>query len=171
MPDSLDVPGTGWISLDRKLAAALTSISHGEIGRELTQKSTIELNSNRIVRGRVLLALVFQYYASGTSGQVLYDMSHLQSLVMVDNNLEGFHNTWNMVLSELTFVPEKSTLLFWYFKQIQNFKPMAEDIAHFKRAQWNNSSDYSFDWLWGASCRYLAQKTVRLHARVVEPRS
>ena len=85
-------------------------------------------------------------------------MSHLQSLVMVDNNLEGFHNTWNMVLSELTFVPEKSTLLFWYFKQIQNFKPMAEDIAHFKRAQWNNSPDYSFDWLWGASCRYLAQK-------------
>ena len=85
-------------------------------------------------------------------------MNHLQSLVMVDTNLEGFHNTWNMVLSELTFVPEKSTLLFWYFKQIQYFKPMAEDIAHFKRAQWNNSPDYSFDWLWGASCRYLAQK-------------
>ena len=84
-------------------------------------------------------------------------MNHLQSLVMVDNNLEGFHSTWSMVLSELTFVPEKSTLLFWYFKQIQNFKPMAEDTAHFKRAQWNNSSDYSFDWLWGASCRYLAQ--------------
>ena len=97
-------------------------------------------------------------------------MSHLQSLVMVDNNLEGFHSTWNMAPSELTFVPDKSTLLFWCFKQIlKNIEPMAEDIAHFKRAQWNNSSDSSFDWLWGASCRYLAQKTVRLHARVVEP--
>ena len=31
-PDSLDKPGKGWISLDRKLAAALTQISHGEIG-------------------------------------------------------------------------------------------------------------------------------------------
>ena len=55
-PDSLDKPGSGWISLDRKLAAALTEISHGQIGRELTQKSTIELSSGRIVRGRVLLA-------------------------------------------------------------------------------------------------------------------
>ena len=100
-PDSLDKPGKGWISLDRKLAAALTNISHGELGRELPQKSTTELNQNRIVRGRVLLAIVFRYYASGTSGQVLYDMSHLQSLVMIDNNLEGFHNTWNMALSEL----------------------------------------------------------------------
>ena len=77
---------------------------------------------------------------------------------MIDNNLEGFHNTWNMVLSELTYKPDDSTLLFWYFKQIQNFKPMAEDIAHFKRAQWSKSPDYSFDWLWGAPCRYLAQK-------------
>ena len=64
-PDSLDTPGSGWISLDRTLAAAITNISHGEIGRVLTQRSTIELNNGRIVRGRVLLALVSQYYASG----------------------------------------------------------------------------------------------------------
>ena len=85
-------------------------------------------------------------------------MNHLQSLVMKGDNLEGFHNTWNMVLSELTFVPDSDTLLYWYFKQIQHFKPMSEDIAHFKRAQWNKSPDHSFEWLYGAACRYLAQK-------------
>ena len=63
-----------------------------------------------------------------------------------------------MVLSELSFVPEPSLLQFWYFKQIQNFKPMAEDIAHYRRCQWNNSPDYSVDWRGAASCRYLAQK-------------
>ena len=128
-PTTLSVPGKEWISLDRKLAAALTNIAHGEIGRQLTLLTTIALNNNQIIRGRVLLATVFKYYASGKSGQVLYDMSHLQSLVMKDNNLEGFHTTWNMVMSELTHVPEPETLLFWYFKQIQHFKPMSEDIA------------------------------------------
>ena len=88
-------PGTGWVSLDRKLAAALTRIAHGEIGRELSQKTTESLSWNEIVRGRALLAIVFRYYAHGNNGQVLYDMNHLQSLKMKDSNLESFHNSWN----------------------------------------------------------------------------
>ena len=58
-PWALDDPGEGWISLDRKLAAALTKIDHGEIGREITQTTTTALNNNLVVRGRVLLASVF----------------------------------------------------------------------------------------------------------------
>ena len=118
----------------------------------------------------MLLALVFQYYASGTSGQVLYDMSHLQSLVMADNNLEGFHNTWNMVLSELTFVPDSDTLLFWYFKQTQIFKPMAEDIAH--SGGLSGTRPLATPWTGcGAPPVGTSHKTVRLHARVIEPQA
>ena len=76
-PEALEDLYEGCISLDRKLAAALTKIAKGEIGREITQYNTTALNNNRVVRGRVLLALVFQYYSSGASGQVLYDMNHL----------------------------------------------------------------------------------------------
>ena len=75
--DCLNDPGEGWIALDRKLAAALTKICHGELGRELTQASTMALNNDQVARGRTLLAIVFCYYASGNSGQVLYDMTHL----------------------------------------------------------------------------------------------
>ena len=96
-PWALEDPGEGWISLDRKLAAAITKIAKGEIGREITQYNTTALNNNQVVRGRVLLALVFRYYSSGTSGQVLYDMNHLQTLTLHGDNLEGFRNTWNMV--------------------------------------------------------------------------
>ena len=39
-----------------------------------------------------------------------------------------------------------------------DFKPMSEDIAHYRRSQYHNSPDYSFEWLWAASCRYLGQK-------------
>mgnify|MGYP000010823183 CR=1 FL=1 len=151
-------PGEGWVALDRKIAAALTKIAHGEIGRELTQMTTMSLNNGQFVRGRVLWAHVFCYYASGSSGQVLYDMSHLQSLKMTDNNLEGFHNTWNMVMSELATTPDPATLQFVYYNQFRDFKPMSEDIGHYRRAQWSKSPDYSFEWLWAASCRFIGQK-------------
>ena len=155
---ALEEPGEGWIALDRKLGSALTKIAKGEIGRELQQYQTTTLNNSQVVRGRVLLAMVFRYYASSSTGQVMYDMNHLQTLKLHSDNLEGFHNTWNMVLAELQTVPDKSLLQFWYFKQMQYFKPMAEDIAHYKRAQYLKSPDYSFDWLWNASCRYLTMK-------------
>ncbi len=58
-PSELEHPGEGWVSLYRKLAAALTNIAHGEVGREITQKTTTCLNNNTIARGRVLLAIVF----------------------------------------------------------------------------------------------------------------
>ena len=60
------------ISLDRKLAAALTTIAHGEIGRQITQATTTALSNNTVARGRVLLAFVVRYYASGNNAQVLY---------------------------------------------------------------------------------------------------
>ena len=69
-PTALDEPGEGWISLDRKLAAALTKIARGEIGREITQHNTTALNNNLVIRGRVLRAIVCRCYSSGTNGQV-----------------------------------------------------------------------------------------------------
>ena len=75
--------------MDRKLAAARTRVAAGEIGCEITQYTNTALNNNLVVRGRVLLALVFRYYASGTSGQVLYDMNHLQTLTLEEDNLDG----------------------------------------------------------------------------------
>ena len=88
-PWALENPGDGWVSLDRKLAAALTKIAatHGkELGREITQHDTAALSNNRVIRGRVLLAIVFRYYTSGANGQVMYAMNHLQTLVLHGDN-------------------------------------------------------------------------------------
>ena len=71
----------------------------------------------------------------------------------------GFHNTWNMVMSELSAPPDPGLVHIRYFKQIQYFKPMSEDIAHYKRAKGIlGDPDYSFEWLGDASCRYLSMK-------------
>jgi hypothetical protein len=109
-PAELEYPGEGWVSLDRKIAAALTNMATGETGREITQRSNTCLNNNTIARGRVLLAIVFRHYASGQSEQAMYDMNHLQSLVMKGDNLDAFHNTWNLVIRELSVEPEHTLL-------------------------------------------------------------
>ncbi len=72
--------------------------------------------------------------------------------------MEGFHNTWNMGLSELAKMPDSATLQFVYYNQIKDFKPMSEDIGHYRRAQWKGDPEYPFEWLWAAACQYIAQR-------------
>ena len=50
-PSDLGDPGDGWISLDRKLAAALTKIAHGEVGRKSTQATATAINHTMVARG------------------------------------------------------------------------------------------------------------------------
>ncbi len=124
----LEDPGEGWISIDRKLAAALTKIAHGEVGREIIQFSTVALNTNVIARGRVLLAMVFRCYASGDSAQVLYVLNHLQKLIVKGDGLESFHNTWSLVVSELSEPPDPKLLQYLYYEQINNFAGNAIEL-------------------------------------------
>jgi hypothetical protein len=103
------------------------------------------------------MALVFRYYASGNSGQALYDINNLQNLRMNNGNIEGFHNNWIAVVSELEEQPPETLLRHLYFEQIRHFRPLEADIAYYKRAQWNDGPEFCFQWFWDASCRYIKQ--------------
>ena len=136
----------------------MTTIAHGEIGRQLTQATTTALNNNTDARGRVRLDLIFRYYASGNNAHLLCYLNHLQRLVLRGDRLESFHSTWNVVLSELSEPPDPKLLQYLYFQQVQQFKPLTEDVAHYRRARYPGSPDCSFEWLWEASNRYLLMK-------------
>ena len=148
-PEDLENPGDSWLCLDRKLASALMKIASGEMGKKMTLASNAAVSSGSSMRGRVLLQMIFQYYSAGHDGQVLYDMNHLQSLCITNGNLEAFHNTWTMVLSELEFPPPPGSLKLLYAKQIATYTPMKEDYNHYNRARWNPNSngDWTFEWL------------------------
>ena len=74
----LETPGDGWVTLDRELAAALTRILRGELGRQLTLTSNDAVSSGQVARGRALLALVFAYYSAGNNAMVMFDITHIQ---------------------------------------------------------------------------------------------
>ncbi len=44
-----------------------------------------------------------------------------------------------MVLDALRAIPDNELLQLWYSKLLQHFKPVAEDIAHYKLSRWNGS--------------------------------
>jgi hypothetical protein len=91
-----ETPGPGWVTLDRKLAAALTYISPGELGRQLTLTSSAALNQGRVARGRLLRSQVFQYYSSGKNAEFIYGSNHILEISLRGENLESFHNSWTM---------------------------------------------------------------------------
>ena len=64
-----------------------------------------------------------------------------------------------MVLSELRTQPDPDILRHCYSRQIQYFKPLAEDISHYKRAKHlPDKPDYSLEYLFEAANRYLLMK-------------
>ena len=142
-----------------KNAAALTNISNGELGPALTLHSNACLNQGRSARGRVLLQIVFNHYSSGKNAEPMYDINHLQEISLKGEHLEAFRNNWLMVLSELRTQPDPDILRHCYFRQIQYFKPLAEDISHYRRAKHlPDKSDYSFEYLFESANRYLLMK-------------
>ena len=151
----METRDTGWVSLERKLAAALTRVAHGEPGRQLTVASSVALSEGNIARGRALLAMVFKYYAAGSNAELMYDVNHLQETHLRGDSIEAFQSSWTMVLRELKRDPDPEILQFLYFRQAQFFKPLAEDVAHYKRARYlDDKSDYTLDYLWKSSERY-----------------
>ena len=86
---------------------------------------------------------------------------------LIGDNVEGFHNAWNMVMAELSTTPAEETLQYLYYHQIKFFKPMEADVAHYLRAEWIvGSVEYSFKWLWDATCRYIKMRRKGSHAGI-----
>ena len=96
------------MTLDRKLAAALTRISHGELDRKLELHSNACLSLGKAARGRVLLQLVFNHYASGNNAELMYDINHIQKITLKGECLDIFQNAWLMALGEVKTPPDPS---------------------------------------------------------------
>ena len=73
---------------------------------------------------------------------------------MINNNLEGFENTWNMVLSGTRREPAVDELELLYFERIEKFNGISEDIAHYNRCD-EGHPDRSYQFLRDAVARYL----------------
>ncbi len=89
----------------------------------------------------------------------MFDINHIHRITLERDNLESFQSNWTMVMSEFATAPDHAILQLCYFRQIHNFKPMADDDAYYKRARLAaDATDHSIVFVLEAATRYLRMK-------------
>ena len=88
----------------------------------------------RAARGLELAFIMFEYYSTGKSAEAMFMTLGIHNVRMRGDNLEAFHNTWDMLLAGLPKDPDPDTKQHCYFMQIKGHKGITEDIAHYNRA-------------------------------------
>jgi hypothetical protein len=102
--ETLSDPGE-FVSLDAKLASALTKLAKGELGREIVQQQELAAKSSKMLKGRHILWMVYQYYAVSQDAGAMYSITELMSVRLNDDKLETFLHNWNHVLAGMESPP------------------------------------------------------------------
>ena len=84
----------------------------------------------------------------------MYDITDLTKVSMKGNNAENFQNTWIQVLRGMRKPPDPEVMEVLYFKCIERFSGIAEDVAHYNRSD-ETSPDHCYEFLFTAVQRYL----------------
>ncbi len=72
----------------------------------------------------------------------MFSLNDLQKVTLRGDNIEGFHNSWVIVLSGLSKAPDLDALEYCYFQQVQGSRPLSEDTAYYNREE-EGSKDLS----------------------------
>ena len=143
-----------FLLLGRRLFSALQRSAQGERGRQITLAAEAELRDGRSIKGLVILRMIFHYYQTNKTADLVYDITDLYKVSMKGNNAEGFQNTWVSVLRGMRKPPDPDMLELLYFKCIERFNGIAEDVAHYNRSD-ESSPDHCYEYLFNAVQRYL----------------
>ena len=118
----------------------MTRISSSELGRDIYQALTVALNGDIAARGRVLLpSIVFGYDAAGNAAQVMLGIDIPPKATLKGEDPEAFHINWTVVMSGPRKPSDSDSAHQSHYRQVQIFKPIAEDMSPYNRAKWNKS--------------------------------
>ena len=120
-------------NLSRECSAKFQSIATGELGRNITQIVEEWLKKGKSAPALVLLRTIVNYYDTGSAPGILYNILDLQKIEVRNHNLEGFINTWYMVLRGMKDIPDTKILEHMFFNQVKDHRDLSEDIAYYKR--------------------------------------
>ena len=96
--ESLKVVPKRFRILSRRMAAKFQSIATGQLGLQISQIVEEWLLEGQAPPALILLRTIVNYYDTGSAPGVLYNILDLQKLAIRNGNLEGFINSWYMML-------------------------------------------------------------------------
>ena len=85
--------------LSLRASKGLTEILTGELARRVAQMNEQTMLSGRTIPALVILRLISVWYYASSRGEAMYGLNELQRVELKGGNIEGFQNTWVMVLS------------------------------------------------------------------------
>lgn len=154
-------------SIDAKLAAAISKIQTGVLGRKLTRMNTeaaknITKKKNAhgdarpfIVSGRQLLRIIYDRYHIDRDNGKLYDVEDLMALKYPgDRFLETFITTWDDTLALLEEDPAEEVKRSIFHRLVENCGKITDELA---RYQMEKKGDYcrTYDFLHQADRRVV----------------
>ena len=113
------------------------------------------LKGGRALKGREIFFVVQRWYATGKTAERLFNLRDLQAVRVANGNLQGFQNSWVMVLSGMKTSPDADTLEVVYYEAIQGHRGLAEDLAHYNRLEEGSGGDRSYAFLYECVERHL----------------
>jgi len=145
-------------TLDIKLAAALTKVATGELGRKITLAVETEAKRGRMVKGRQILWMVRDYHKYDEEIGALYDYQDLLSVRLKnDSQLESFMNSWDSVLAGMRVTPAEELLEVLFLAQLRHSQVLKEEIAHYDRSK-KGSESRTYAFLLESVRRYLERQ-------------
>ncbi|OLQ01075.1 hypothetical protein AK812_SmicGene16204 [Symbiodinium microadriaticum] len=132
--DGLRDPGK-FLTLDTKLLKALTTVSRGELAREILIFKETEASKDRAVRGRQVLYLFDQYFKTNEEVGSLYSVEDLLKVRLVNDDLSTFLSNWESVISGLSHMPDETTLRDIFLRELRQSKRMEYDLEIYDRAK------------------------------------
>jgi hypothetical protein len=154
-------------TLDIKLAAALTKVATGEIGRKVTLAVETEAKRGRMLKGRQILWMVHDYHKYDEEIGALYDYQDLLSVRLKnDSCLESFMNSWDSVLAGMRVTPAEELLEVLFLAQLRHSQMLKEELAHYDRSK-KGSEARTYAFLMESVRRYLERQRLLSNRKAV----
>ena len=105
----LEVVPRQFITLSRKIAAALQKVAPSEIGRKITRMTESYVKQDKAIPGLVILRKIVEYYSTSRQAEVIFHITDLGRVQVKNGNLENFQNSWEMVLDGMKSPPPRGS--------------------------------------------------------------
>jgi hypothetical protein len=151
--------------VDGLLGSGLLAVADGDLGDEIVFRSETEAKQGRLIKGRQILWLVYEYFHARTSVGALYDYEDLLVVALKDESeLRLFMHNWDSTVGGLRREPEILLLETLLLRQLRKCKCLEHILARYdydkdiaaKAGLTSRDSEYSF--LYKSAKAYLALK-------------
>jgi hypothetical protein len=145
-----------FMDLDISLASALKKIMTGDLGREVMNRSTAEASNGRILRGRMILRMIYDWYRENSEYSLVFDINDLFAINLDRHgSLSKFKAEWDATLLRLRHDLDETTILKpLFYERLRRVDVFSYDMANYDRLP-NGHPSTSYRALCAMLARYL----------------